>query len=88
MKICDDFEIINVAGEYMAVPIGEKAESIKGLVVLNEATAFLLENMKNSISIDELVSLLTERYDVSRERAQQDITDILTTLLEIGLVAE
>ena len=88
MKICEGFELVNVADEHIVVPIGEKAESFMGVVVINDAVAFLLENMKNNQTIDELVSSLTEHYDVERDRAYEDITSMLDTLYSIGLICE
>ena len=33
------FELVEVAGEHMAVPVGDNAASFKGVVALSEATS-------------------------------------------------
>ena len=88
MKICEGFEVVNVAEEYIAVPVGEKVQSFCGMVVLNEASAFLLEKMQNSVTVEELVDILMERYDVGYDIAYEDIKNMLSELIEIGLISE
>ena len=88
MKMCDDFELVDVADEYMAIPVGEKADSVKGMFVLNDAAAFLLENMRENKSKEELVSLLIKYYDVDREKASADITEMLDEMKATGLICD
>ena len=88
MKRCEGFEVVNIAGEYMAVQVGERSKSFQGIVVLNEAVAFILENMKEDISMDKIVKSLTENYDVNKERATHDIEIMIKKLLEVGLITE
>lgn len=88
MNISDGFELIDIAGEYIAVPVGKRAESFQGVVVLAEAAAFLLEHMKKNMTIDELVELLVNNYDVNRERALIDISEMLKSLKDMGLITD
>ena len=88
MKICDGFELVNIAEEYLVVPTGKRAESFIGVVVLNEASAFLFENMQKNLSVEELVSLLTEHYDLKKKKALEDISDMLDKFQKIGLISK
>ena len=82
------FEITDVAGEYMAIPIGDAAKSFSGIVVLNEATALLLKQMKTTKTEKELVDWLVAEYEVDIDTAQQDIRELLTKLYELGVVLD
>ena len=58
MILSEDFEILEVAGEYMAIPLGNESDRFRGVVALNEEAAFLLENMRCQRNMGDLVDLL------------------------------
>ena len=41
MKLESGFEIVNIADDYMLVPVGDQMEQFNGTVVLNDVSAFL-----------------------------------------------
>lgn len=86
MKVVSGFEIIEIANEYIAVPIGEKADDFHGVVALNEATAFLLKQMEREQTLDDLVFILRSEYEVDETRARNDIGDMVENLFNIGLI--
>ncbi len=88
MKIKSGFEIVNVADDYMLVPVGDQMEQFSGTVVLNEVSAFLLGLMKNDISKEELIKALTAEYDVDEDTARADVDKTLEKMIEIGIIYE
>ena len=86
MKMLPGFEIISIAEEYIVVPIGENTKRLRGIVVLNEAAAILLEKMKEDVSLEELVLYLMDHYVVEKNKARRDIEEMLDTLQSIGIV--
>ena len=88
MIIDPDFEIVDIVDEYLAVPIGEKAKSFNGVVALSAAAAFLLKNMNNSKSKQELVELLTAEYNVEESVAKADVDKMVEKLLDMGVIKE
>ncbi len=88
MKMLPGFEIISIAEEYIVVPVGENTKRLKGIVVLNEAAAILLEKMKRNVSIEELVRYLMDHYIVDENKAFKDIEEMLDTLRSIGIVGD
>ena len=86
MRLRQGFEIVNVADEYLAVPIGKETEQFKGVVVLNEAVAFLLNTMKNNVTLDQLVDVFVDNYEVEREKAAFDIKKMIDYLKEVNLI--
>lgn len=81
-----DFEIVNVSGDYMAVPVGKQAFSFHGVVTLSEPAAFLLKHMDEPRTMEELVELLLSEYDVDRPSIEKDIATIIKTFIEYNLV--
>ena len=88
MKLCNGFEIVNIADENLLVSVGERSKDFHGVVILSGAAAFLLEKLKGSLTIDELVNFLTEKYDVNEEIAYRDIKEMTRTLLKLGVISD
>lgn len=88
MKLKENFEVIEIAGDYMAVPTGENMARYGGSVVLNEVSAFLLNAMKNPVTEEELLELLLNEYEVNQEKAATDLKNILNTFENLKLIEE
>ena len=86
MRLKENFEIIEIAGDYMAIPTGENMAHYSGSVVLNEVSAFLLKAMKKAVTEEELLELLLNEYEVDREKAATDLKNILSTFENLGLI--
>ena len=88
MRLKTNFEITEIAGEYMAIPTGENIATFGGAVVLNEVSAFLLKQLKEPTEKADLLDLLLEEYDVEREHAEKDLELILQKFMELGLIEQ
>ena len=88
MIINDSFEIVEMSGEYMAIPLGKAASSLNGIVALNEASAFLLKQLSTPKTKDELVELLLNEYDVDEDLARRDVDVFVEALTKIDLIRE
>ena len=69
MKIKKGFVIREIAGQYMAVPVGERVNSLHGMIVLNETGAFIWKLLSENRTEKSLAISLTEEYEVSFEDA-------------------
>ena len=88
MKIKPDFTIVQVADDYLLVPVNDQMERFNGTVVLNEVSAFLLEKLKTERSAEELASLLTDEFDVDAETAKADVLALIDKMRETGIIDE
>ena len=82
------FELVEIAGEYMAVPVGDEAEAFQGVVALTNATFFLLQKMNVQQTKESLLELLTNEFEVDSSIAQKDLDELLPKLFELGLITE
>lgn len=73
-----------VAGEYLAVPVDGSVGS--NIIVLNEVSRFLWDELKTEKTFDELLNAMLGNYEVSKEEAEADLKDFLMTLIENGLL--
>ena len=88
MRKNPDFEIVQMADENLAIPIGEELHKFNGVVALSEATAYLLNHMELSVTIEDLVNILIKEYDVPKEVAEIDIINGMEKLKKIGIVID
>lgn len=87
MRIKKGFRLRDIMGQ--ATVIGEGAEQVdfNKLVTLNPTAAYLWENVAGKdFTVETLVGLLTEKYDVDIELASKDAADLVEKWKNIGLV--
>ena len=88
MRIKPGFEIVNIAGDYMLIPVSDQIDKFNGTVILNEVSAFLITKLSTDIEKDELVSLLVKEYGIDSKTAQEDIDEALEKMKMIGIIYE
>ena len=57
MKAKYTFEIMEIDDQMMAVPVGEVADELHGILKLNQSAAAILELLKEETSEEEIVRL-------------------------------
>ena len=86
MRVNPNFEFVNVANDYMLIPVGEEMERFKGTVVLNEVSSFVLEQLKSGLTEDDIVKSIIEEYDVDLNTAKADVHEALSRLKILGII--
>ena len=75
-----------IAGEYLAVPISNNAGDDANIVILNPVSQVIWGKLENGATFDEILSVVTTEFDVSKEEATADIKEFLKGLEEAGLL--
>ena len=87
MKIKEGFVIEEVGGSYLAVAVGDRADSFNGLVRMNGTGAFLWRELeKGEVTRDMLVEKLLSVYEVDRETAARDVDGFVSKLASEGII--
>ena len=88
MKIKDGFVLEEVAGSYLAVAVGDRADSFSGMVRLNSTGAFLWNLMKDKdVSREALIEEVLKAYtDAPRELVEKDVLAFEEKLRENGIL--
>ena len=73
-----------IAGEFIAVPIDSSGGS--NIVVLNEVSKLLWDELKTENTLDELLDVMLRNYDVSKEEAEADLKDFIDQLTANNLI--
>lgn len=88
MHIVPGFVVRQIAGETVAIPAGEAARALSGLIALNGSGKLLFERLQTEQTKDSLVQFLLEQYEVDLPTAQADVTEFLETLRASGVLIE
>lgn len=88
MHIAPGFLIRQVAGENLAIPSGESAHRLSGLMVLNGSGKFLFELLQTDRSMQELIDAMMEEYDVDTATARTDVEEFLDILRKNNVLVE
>ena len=88
MKLKHNFIVRNVAGQSVALAVGNDDSKFNGMIKLNSVGEFIFKLLENDITTDEIVNKITENYDVSAEQAKSAIEPYLETLREKNLLIE
>ena len=88
MKRNGDFLLRSVADTLVLVPIGDAVSSFEGMVTLNATGAFLWETLETAQTAESLTKALTDRYDVTEEKARHDVDAFVAALMPIGAILE
>ena len=86
MKLKPDFQIVQMANDYMLVPTGDQIDSFNGTVILNEVSAFLLNQLKEDLEKEDLVERLVKEFDVESATARQDVDAAVEKMKQIGIL--
>ncbi len=88
MKIKNGFVKRNIAGSEIVVPVGKAAAEFNGMITLNESGAFFWDCLKEETTRDEVISKVLDIYEVTPEKAAQDVDKFINMLRENDLMDE
>lgn len=86
MRIAKEFILREIAGECVLVPTGDTTKEYNGLITLSDTARFIWENLEKADSLDELIEMILEEYEIDEETAQQDAVKFISQLLDRGFV--
>ena len=86
MTLKPDFPIVQMANDFMLVPTGDQIDSFNGTVILNEVSAFMLNQLKEDLEKEDLVERLVREFDVESATAREDVDVAVEKLKQIGIL--
>ena len=79
MKLKYQFVINNVAGEMIAVSVGDNDGRFNGYIKLNETGAFIFKMLKNDTTREAIIDALSNEYP---DALKSDVEESVDTLIE------
>ena len=87
MKIKEGFTLRPLCGEHIVVGEGLSQVNFNKMLSMNDSAAYLWKQVQGKeFSLEDLVTLLTDRYDVSAERAMEDVKQMIAIWQEHGIL--
>ncbi len=80
LKIKPGYVLRTVANQHIVVPTGEASVRFNGVITLNDSGKMLFEALKKGATQADLITTLTNAYDVDEAEAKKDIDAFLKTL--------
>ena len=75
-----------IMDENLLIPIGDTAQTFNGMIVLSDVGNFIWNNVERVSSLNELIKLIVDAYEVDSNEASQDAISFLTQLLNAGML--
>lgn len=87
MKIKDGFILRTICGEHVVVGEGLAQVNFNKMLSLNSSAAYLWESVTGKeFTVEDLSKLLTEKYDVSADKAAEDAAKVAEIWIREGVV--
>ena len=88
MKIKGELLLREVAGEIIAIPVGQTALQFNGMICLNEVSALIWKGLQAGKTNEALLESILEEFEVSPEDAAADLEEFLRNLRENDLLED
>ena len=86
MKLKYTLEIVNMVDEYIAVPVGDSAQSLQGVIKLNKEGREILNLLQSEITEEEIVNQLSKAYDNDPIELKTIVHNFISKIEELGLL--
>ncbi len=87
MKIKEGFTLRTICGEHIVIGEGLAQVNFNKMLSLNGSAAYLWEQLKDKeFTEEDAVQVLTDKYDVTPERALEDVKKLLEEWKKQGVV--
>lgn len=88
MKIKDGYKIVEIAGGYFAVPVGEECRTSNKTIVLNDSAVDMWNVLLKGATEEELISYMLKEYEVNEDTIKKDVSDFIKTLSDAQLLED
>ena len=88
MKIKDGYIMKEIAGSKVVMAIGAESNNFNGIITFNEVGAEVFSMLNGSNSIEKIIEVISEKYDVSGEIVKEDVLNVVEKMKEHGLIEE
>ena len=85
MKIKEGFVLREIAGQYVAVPVGRDI-NLDMMITLNETGHMLWQRLEQEAEFGDLVDALMKEYGIDRNTATEHVTAFINKLKENNFV--
>lgn len=85
MKIVKEFILREIAGECVLVPTGATSQEFNGMITISDTAKFIWENIEKVDSLEEMIQMVLDTYEIDEETARRDTIAFVGALLSVRL---
>lgn len=86
MRLKYEFEIVDVGDEKVAVPVGEGADQLHGVIKLNEEGFEIFNLLQDNTTLEEIISLLEKKYSDNSDEIASFVKNFINKLEQINVL--
>ncbi|MGA1794650.1 MAG: PqqD family protein [bacterium] len=83
----EHFVFRRIQDEMLLVPIKDNVGDMGCIYNLNDVGAFIWEHMDGETKLGDILKMMVEEFDVSSERAEEDLREFIRQLEEIDAIS-
>lgn len=88
MKIKDGYIKVESFDGFVVTPVGEESKDNKIMITLNGTASEIWDMLKDGKTADEITAALSEKYGITKEKAQSGVDKIIDSLEKEGILTE
>ena len=88
MKLCGEFVVRQVMDNIVAIPVGQTALRLNGMILLNNVSKVIWNCLEQGTTLESAVKAVTDAFEVSDDEAQTDIMEFCEKLRKLQLLEE
>ena len=88
MKLQGEFVVRKVMDNTVAIPVGQTALQLNGMILLNEVSKVIWECLEQETNLESIVTAVTDSFEVSSDEARADILEFCDKLRKLQLLEE
>lgn len=82
MKLKKGFVIRKIGSDTIAIFAGGDTVDLQQAIELNETAELIFEKLLEGADERDLIDALTQKYEISKEKAEQDVKKFISALAE------
>lgn len=86
MRRNSEFVLREVAGKYVVIPLGQAAETFRGMITMNSTSKFLWDLLEEEQTEESLAEELVRTYGITKERALTAVKKFLEPILDTAAI--
>lgn len=87
MKLKYKFVTMDMNDQIVAVPVGDTAGEVHGMIRMNKTAALILSLLKEDTTEEQIVDTLMEQFDAERKLLSSEVHKLILYLQNEGLVS-
>ncbi len=86
MKKTQTFIKRDINGESILIPTGDTAREFNGMITLQGTAGFIWDHIEEATSLEHLIDMIPDEFDVDRKTAGSDAIFFIMQLLRAGMI--